>query len=248
MLQYLLNIPKGLGRMNQICNLPIPRGSIVVFEKDNCEKISWPTLFLQFLQWQRVKKPIRFSLVEKDARSLGRLSPKEDLFFHTLSTDFQDGEEAFKNILRSYGNIYLDQLYKAFSSLDRMWPETLSKSQQEIEKLASIIKGFLQKSDYLFLEKPEVHLNKRHVSLLIKAALAQENLRPTKTIFVVSSEKSLWKNYASHSIFRYVDGRFVLEELDRLGHLKILDSAKDRAEESTPDSQVDNFSKRLGLA
>ena len=163
--------------------------------------------FLNFLNTNKVKKPIRFAFIEKDAPLINNLSLRENIYLDSVpntlisSKDFQ-----LNQYLEKSGNKYLLEIYKRLLLLD----ETPDKVDIVTRKLAALLKGLIQDCDYLFLDHPEEYLNEENLEIFTQALAIQTGLTG-KIVFIHSDKESLWVEHVSKTVVRDENFEFLVE-------------------------------------
>ncbi len=122
--------------------------------------------FINFLNFNKVKRPIKFAYISSNTQLIEKLTLKENILLDYIPTDLSTSKECQLNsYLQKSGNTHLLQLFKQIKLPDA-YP---SKIDRETQQIVIFIKGLLQQSEFLFLERPEEHLSPENIINTIKA-------------------------------------------------------------------------------
>ena len=144
---------------------------IILFEK--LEASGAPSClkqFLSFLKMQSIPAPPRFAYVDTEGSLLPGLNLKENISLDSIpSTISSTAQFTLEDYLERLGNKHLVKLYQ-FIELTSDLPYQVDSRTR---KIAALVKGLLQRTDFLFLENPEKYLSKEVLSVFKKAMLQQ---------------------------------------------------------------------------
>jgi len=142
--------------------------------------------FINYLSFCKIKRPYRFDFVEADAFMIKDLSLRENLCLDlSLSNDqIANKHLDLDQLLGESSNKFLQDLYERLPMLDQM-PEEIGPSAR---KLTALFKGLLRKSDYLFLDLPEMHVDRQVWEAFLVALQIKSQNHETK-IFVHTAKE-----------------------------------------------------------
>ena len=156
---------------------------------DNCRLRD----FLNFLKYMKVKRPIKFAHVDKDATLIRNLSLKDNIFLESIPNSLASSKDVqLREFFKKKDSLYLNKL---FEKIDQSEKKTEGMNQ-ETRKLTALIKGFIQEVDYLFFESPEKHLSDENLKIFINA-LNYHSCRWNRISFIKSPLKDLWHQICS---------------------------------------------------
>lgn len=128
--------------------------------------------FLSFLKMQSIPAPPRFAYVDSEGSLLPGLSLKENISLDSIpSTISSTAKFTLEDYLERLGNKHLVKLYQFIELTDDNPYQVDSRTR----KIAALVKGLLQRTDYLFLENPEKYLTKEVLKVFKEAMLTQIN-------------------------------------------------------------------------
>jgi hypothetical protein len=152
--------------------------------------------FINFLLSIGIKRPLRFSFVEKTGSLINSLTLKENILLDSTCSQKNISPDAYlSNYLKENGNLYLIRLFNKIGLID-LYPDKVSK---EIQKITALIKGLLQNADYLFLESPEEYLSIPICELFVRALEFQAQITD-RIVIINSPNDELWKPHISQII------------------------------------------------
>lgn len=158
--------------------------------------------FIHCLNLFEKKRPLRFAYAEAETLMMNRLSLKENILLDgVLNSLCMTKEFQLKRHLDKEGRPCLVELYNKIGNIE-LKPDEATK---EAKKLASLLKTLLKPSDYIFLERPELHLSDENLNIFI-AALQEQIEKTEQTIFIHSLSEEIWTPYASKKIQKGSDG------------------------------------------
>ena len=160
--------------------------------KDHCQLKD----FINFLNFMKVKRPIKFAYVDTNATLLKDLTLKENIFLESIPNSLANSKEfQLKEFFKKKDNKHLAKLFERIDNLDSL----SSEASAEIKKLTSIIKGFIQDVDYLFFESPERHLSNENLKIFIRA-LKYHIHGQNKIALINSPVEELWLPFCSSKV------------------------------------------------
>ncbi len=158
--------------------------------------------FIHCLNLFETKRPLRFAYAEADTLMMNRLSLKENILLDGFANSLCMSKEfQLEKHLDKEGRPCLVELYSRIGDIE-LKPQEVSL---ETRKLVSLLKTLLKPSDYIFLEKPELHLSEYNLAIFI-AALKEQIEKKDQTIFIHSSDEDIWAAHVSKKIVKEVDG------------------------------------------
>lgn len=144
--------------------------------------------FLSFLKMQSIPSPPRFAYVDPEGSLLPSLSLKENISLDSIpSTISSTAQFTLEDYLERLGNKHLVQLYQFIELTDDNPYQVDSRTR----KIAALVKGLLQKTDFLFLENPEKYLSK-DVLQVFKAAMLTQLNNHKQTLLINAQTQEEW--------------------------------------------------------
>ena len=199
--------------------------------QENDQACSQLKTFLHFLKTQSKGQEWRFSFVDSEAPLLNGLTIRENIYLDSIPNSLTSTKEfQLKTFLRRKGNVNLMELFNKIQLLDE-YPENVDA---QTRKLAALIKGMLQDTDYLLLGHPEKYLDRQNRERFIRALEFQAS-STGQIILVASEEQEFWSPMMTKIVERNENKQFeikpvlrkaISEESDRkpnegnTGHLK----------------------------
>jgi len=152
--------------------------------------------FLSFLKMNKVTAPIRFSYIDREGSLLPGLSLKENISLDSIpSTVSASKEFTLEDHLERLGNKALITLYQKIDLVEDLPYQVDAKTR----KIAALVKGLLQKSDYLFMDSPERYLDDATLEIFTNAL--QNSLENNgQTLFLVSDNLQTWTPYVTKTV------------------------------------------------
>lgn len=176
-----------------------PRPDIYYFESEtfeNMKKGSPLKTFLYFLKRQRVTGPVRFSFIDSEGSLLPGLSLKENISLDCVSANVSSAKNfTLEDYLDRNTNKDLVELYNSISLPDDKPNDVDSRTR----KTAALVKGLLQKSDYIFLEGPEKYLDEDTLKIFTRA-LIKGLSKNNQTLLLLSDQPKLWLPYVTKTV------------------------------------------------
>lgn len=181
--------------------------------------------FINFVKSMDFRRPIDFSYVPREGNLIPNLTLKDNLFLEAIPMSLSTSKEfRFKEYLDKGENEHFFQLYQMITKLDHL-PEHVDMAEQ---KILCILKALLKKSEFLFLEDPELHLcpNEDLINK-VKAALAYESRKGRRFIILATTERERWNDIITHTISLAKNGQYQLQKggsasMEREGELPSL--------------------------
>ncbi len=161
--------------------------------------------FIHFIKYCGRRGAIRFKHIEENAELLGNLTLKENLLLDLGQRNHT--ELKLCDLLEKEKRPKLAQLAKEIRN-ENSYP---SQASFEDKKLISLIKVLLDKSEYLFLEKPEKNLSSKLQDLFFEALMASKE-KYNQTIFITSEHRNLWQKYIDKIVTKSPSGHFKLDD------------------------------------
>ncbi|GEM_PF-1809978 len=176
-----------------------PRPEIVLFDqKEEGPNTGLSALknFLSFLKMQKAAQPLRFSFTDSEGSLLPALSLKENISLDSIpSTVSSTKKFTLEDYLGRMGNPFLIELYEKIELVEDLPYQVDSQTR----KTAALVKGLLQKADFLFLDCPERYLDKQGLKIFTKALL--HSLKEKKQTMLLMTEKpSYWTPYITKTV------------------------------------------------
>lgn len=162
---------------------------IILFEKESAPNTGCLKQFLNFLRLQKVPGPPNFSFVDAKGSLLGNLSLRENIALDSIpSTVSATRTFTLEDHLKRLGNPHLWELYQSIKLVDHRPPHVDDMTC----KTTALVKGLLQKADFIFLESPERYLDQSLLKVFLKAL--QYQLKETgQTLLLTSDNPQLWQ-------------------------------------------------------
>jgi len=170
-------------------------------------------VFLSFLHYQKVSKPIKFAYVGSPDQWLPDLTLKENILLDSIPSSLINTKEfVFAKYFKKSKNNFLTELLKEIDTLDQM-PETADNTTK---KIANLIKGFLlvENTNYFMLENPDKYLNEKQLDIL-KNALQFESRARGINILIVTEKPKLWQNISNKFVSQNDQNEFIISPIDR---------------------------------
>ncbi|HLE11722.1 MAG: hypothetical protein A2504_15510 [Bdellovibrionales bacterium RIFOXYD12_FULL_39_22] len=122
--------------------------------------------FINFLNYNHVKRPLKFAYISSNHQLIEGLTLKENILLDYIPSDLSTSKEhQFNSYMQKSENTHLQKLF-AQITLPDAYP---SKVDRQMQQLAVFIKGLIQQSDFLFLERPEEFLSSENIVHIINA-------------------------------------------------------------------------------
>lgn len=197
--------------------------SDIIFFKSDPKKFSSSQLknFIHFLNSNGVKKPYKFSHIEGEGALIPTLSIRENIHLDSVPNQLSTSKDIhLSKLLEKTGNSFLLEMFNFIPELDQ-YPE---KVNEQVKKLASLIKGMIQEADFLFLEKPERFLDEEHLELFVKA-IQYQSLDLGQIVFIHSTDEKFWFKYISKIVTRGDKNEFLVTPVINQSDLDIKKAA-----------------------
>lgn len=184
-------------------NLFLKRKELLLFsahgEHNSCCQLK---NFIHCLNLFEKRRPLRFAYAEAETLMMNHLTLKENILLDGVTNSLCMSKEfQLKRHLNKEGRPALVELFTKIGDID-LRPHEVSN---ETKKLTSLLKTLLKPSDYIFLERPELHLSENNLHIFIEA-LKEQLEKTEQTIFIHSLDEDLWAPYASKKILKGADG------------------------------------------
>ncbi len=188
-------------------NITLSKSDIIFFKGQS--KLYQSTIlknFIHFLNSNKVKKPYKFSHIGREGALIPTLSIRENIHLDSVPNQLSTSKGMhLAELLKKTGNVHLLEMFNFIPELD-LFPKEVSEQSR---KIAALIKGMVQESDYLFLETPELYLKEEHLHIFLNAIHYQsQNLG--QIVFVHSSNETLWKHHISKIVSRGDQNQFLV--------------------------------------
>ncbi|MCF8058424.1 MAG: hypothetical protein K9K67_03955 [Bacteriovoracaceae bacterium] len=211
-----------------------PRPDIIFFDKLDVKANSGMSAlknFLSFLKMQKASQPLRFSFTDSEGSLLPALSLKENISLDSIpSTVSSTKKFTLEDYLGRKGNPFLIELYEKIELVSDLPYQVDSQTR----KTAALVKGLLQKADFLFLDCPERYLDKAGLKIFTKALI--HSLKENKqTLLLMTDKPSYWTPYITKTVHQSrcaKTGQLLLECIDQV---------------QSPQSLGDNEAEQLGI-
>jgi ABC-type sugar transport system ATPase subunit len=166
--------------------------------------------FLAFLKYNRMHLPYKFSYVSRGTDALiPELTINENILMDfspdslTASKQFQ-----FQEFLKENPNRHLEKLYQVIS----LPHELPANSDSQMKKVCGLFKSLIFEGQFIFLEEPEIHLDKECIKLFIDA-LKEHIARHKQNVFIYSRNLHLWIPHANILVNREEDYTFSMKKI-----------------------------------
>lgn len=161
----------------------IPTQKDKVFEEPNGLK-----KFLNIIKFFNKKEPFKFAFSNGNGSLHHTISVRQNLDLEAIPTSISlNNKLKTKEIIDNIENEYLQKLIGRICPLERL-PVNLNKEEL---KLASIIKGVISQTDYLFLDSPDNGLSESNLTLVKNCILYEAKVKK-KTIIITSANDQHW--------------------------------------------------------
>ncbi|MBT7610776.1 MAG: hypothetical protein HN576_13530 [Bacteriovoracaceae bacterium] len=182
--------------------------SDIIFFRSDPKKYTASQLknFIHFLNSNGIKRPYKFSHIEGEGALIPNLSIRENIHLDSVPNQLSTSKDMhLTKLLEKNGNYHLLEMFNFIPELDH-YPETVN---DQVKKLASLIKGMIQEADYLFLEKPEMYLEEKHLDLFLKA-IHYQTRSLGQIVFVHSQNEKFWRTHISKVVTRGYKNEFLV--------------------------------------
>ena len=172
----------------------IEKSDIILF-KTTKENLDFCQLknFINYLHFNKLRRPFKFSYVPANAQLINTLTLKENILLDSIPTTLSKTKEfQLNNHLKKTGNVHLIRLFKELKLLD-IYP---NKTDLGTQKIIALLKGLIQESNFLFLEKPELHLSDDILETTIKA-IEYQAINTGQTVLFTTENQEKWLTHVS---------------------------------------------------
>ncbi len=171
--------------------------------------------FINALNYYQMKKPFKFSYISKNGQLILDLSLRENILLDSTDHALLDDQESkWNDVLLKHDNKDMITLMNHIHDLE----STPKTARENCLKIASLVKALLNKSEYIFLESPEKHLNDIQLAIFVKALKFHAKNNST-IVFIHSENQNLWRNVANKQLLFSENRRFILRPVVQ-HHLK----------------------------
>lgn len=152
--------------------------------------------FLSFLKMNKAMQPLRFSYTDSEGSLIPALSLKENISLDSIpSTVSSTKKFTLEDYLERMDNPFLIKLYHKIELVEDLPYQVDGQTR----KMAALVKGLLQKADFLFLDRPEQYLDPESLKVFRNALL--HNLQVNKQTLLLTSERpSFWAPYVTKTV------------------------------------------------
>lgn len=152
--------------------------------------------FLSFLKMQNAAQPLRFAFTDSEGSLIPALSLKENISLDSIpSTVSSTRQFTLEDYLGRLGNPFLIELYEKIELVEDLPYQVDSQTR----KTAALVKGLLQKADFLFLDCPERYLDEKGLKVFMKALL--QTLRENnQTLLLTSDKPKFWAPHITKTV------------------------------------------------
>lgn len=152
--------------------------------------------FLAFLKIQKADRHLRFAFTDSEGSLIPALSLKENISLDSIpSTVSATKKFTLEDYLERLDNPFLIKLYEKIELVEDLPYQVDGQTR----KTAALVKGLLQKADFLFLDRPEQYLDHDSLKIFRKALL--HNLRVNKQTLLLTSERpEFWTPYITKTV------------------------------------------------
>lgn len=164
--------------------------------------------FLQFLKFNRVSIPYKFTYVSAKDSLIPDLTLKQNLLLdYTIASLTEEKEVHFKNFLKNKANVYLEALYGMIVNIN----DIPSNATAEEIKIICLMKAIITEAPFIFLESPEKDLSFDAFKLFQKA-LQYQLKNQTQTVFITTPNESIWNHLISKKVHRGENQAFIITD------------------------------------
>lgn len=152
--------------------------------------------FLSFLKINKAVQPLRFSYIDSEGSLIPALSLKENISLDSIpSTVSATKKFTLEDYLERMDNPFLIKLYNKIELVEDLPYQVDGQTR----KMAALVKGLLQRADFLFLDRPEQYLDHESLKTFKNALL--HNLQVNKQTLLLTSERpSFWAPYVTKTV------------------------------------------------
>ena len=152
--------------------------------------------FLSFLKMQNAAQPLRFAFTDSEGSLIPALSLKENISLDSIpSTVSSTRQFTLEDYLGRLGNPFLIELYEKIELVEDLPYQVDSQTR----KTAALVKGLLQKADFLFLDCPERYLDELGLKVFTKALL-QTLKENNQTLLLTSDKPKFWAPHITKTV------------------------------------------------
>lgn len=152
--------------------------------------------FLNLVKFHTKKSNFKFSFSNGNGSLHHNITVRENLDLEAIPTSISlNTKLKTKDIISNIENEYLQKLISRICPLER----TPGQLNQEELKLASIIKGVIAQTEYIFLDSPGKGLSQTNLSL-VKKCLTFEAKLNSRIIIISAQDQSKWIDVANKLI------------------------------------------------
>lgn len=152
--------------------------------------------FLNLVKYHTKKSNFKFSFSNGNGSLHHNITVRENLDLEAIPTSISlNTKLKTKDIIANIENEYLQKLISRICPLER----TPGQLNQEELKLASIIKGVIAQTDFIFLDSPGKGLSQTNLSL-VKKCLTYEAKVNSRIIIISAQDQSKWIDVANKLI------------------------------------------------
>lgn len=172
--------------------------------------------FLSFLKYNKINLPYKFTYVSAMASLIPELTMIQNILIDFSPDSLTESKDIqFQDFLKSQPNRALEELYHKLE-LPNEFP---NQANAQMKKLCTLIKSLLYEGQFIFLDEPELDLDK-DILELFKKALKEQVINNQMNVFIYSKESNLWRNETHNTVERLKDYSFHVTTLPGLGDWK----------------------------
>jgi len=167
--------------------------------------------FLSFLKFFGIRPPIMFNYLSPSGGLIPNLNLRSNIILDSVATICREDRIELEKILAEHSNPFLKLLLNNIENIDGKSREVSPRDR----KLAAIIKTFVKKMPFVFLEYPEKHLLLEDMEIF-KNLLAQASLMGPSIYLLLTHEAHYFSELITKQACRTPEDRsFIVENLPR---------------------------------
>jgi len=165
--------------------------------------------FIHFLHIHGVPRPFKFSYVEAFGPLLTNLTLKDNILLESIQNSLSETKEIqLSKVLNQTKNGHLMKFFQELEAKNFL-NKTPMEVSPRIRKIAALVKGLLQESDFLFFDIPEAYLTPADLDLFISALKFQIKYLD-QVALITSPNEQQWFKHITKLITRGPAQEFVI--------------------------------------
>lgn len=203
----------------------LDHSDILIFKKikeQNFEEPNGLKKFYGLIKYFKGKGNFKFAFSNGNGSLHKKITIRENLDLEAIPTSISlNTKIKTKDIINSIENEYLQKLIARVCPLER----TTSQLNAEELKLASLIKGIISQTEYLFLDSPSKGLSETNLNVVKKCLLFEASIKG-RIIIISDEDNAKWMDIANKVItknngsYEIVSNRLI-EPANNVSYLKV---------------------------